>query len=377
MTYDQLSKAFEARVGVPPTGFARAPGRVNLIGEHTDYAEGFVLPLAIDKEVRVAFAPRPDGVLAASALDVDDDDTFDVASPHRRNGWQGYVHGVAWSLAQQGSEVPGANLVFSGDVPRGSGLSSSAALELAIARSLVACGNGVWDPRAMALACQRAENDWLGVASGIMDQMIGACGVEGSASLIDCRDLRITAVPLPASARVVVLDTGTRRGLVDGAYNERRRQVEAAAAALGVVTLRDADEATLARHAATLDVTTAKRARHVVTENARVLRAVDAMHGDDPVALGALMNASHDSLRDDFEVSSFALDAMVEAARAVDGCYGARLTGAGFAGCCVALVDDAVLATFTRDVGAAYHHATGHEPAIYPVRATAGASLVS
>ena len=385
-----LRAAFERHVGRPATALVRAPGRVNLIGEHTDTSDGFVLPMAIDREVRLALAPRTDGRVRLVALDVvgadgaPEVDVFDVDAPHARDGWAAYAHGVAWALAEAGRPLVGFDAVVTGDVPRGAGLSSSAALELAVARAFheaavqaAAEGRGAapppWDAKAMAVACRRAENAWVGVASGVMDQLVCAAAEAGSALWIDCRTLDTAPAPLPAGARVVILDTGTRRGLVGSAYNERRAQVDAAAAALGVTVLRDASEADLAAHAPELEDAVRRRARHVIRENARVHAATEAMAAGDAAALGELMNASHASLRDDFEVTGPALDAMTEVAQAHPGCFGARMTGAGFAGCCVALVDEAQLEGFLHDVAAAYAERTGETPALYPVRGAAGA----
>jgi len=373
VTPERLRAAFESRFGVPPDRLVRAPGRVNLIGEHTDTSDGFVLPMAIDREVRVALSPREDATVRLVALDLDDEDTFDATAPHRKNGWASYPHGVAWALAEEGHALRGFDAVFTGDVPRGAGLSSSAALELALARAFAEAGDLPWDPKAMAVLCRRAENAWVGVASGIMDQLIGACGEEGRALRIDCRDLSTEAVPIPDGTRVVILDTGTRRGLVGSAYNERRAQVDAAARGLGVAVLRDATMDLLRDRGEALDPTVYRRARHVVSENARVHEAADAMRRSDAATLGRLMSASHVSLRDDFEVSGPALDTMVQIARAAPGCHGARMTGAGFAGCCVALVAEDAVDAFVTEVDARYCSATGHESALYPVRASAGA----
>jgi galactokinase len=376
VTTPDLGRAFAERFGGPPDATVRAPGRVNLIGEHTDTSDGFVLPMAIDREVRLALRPREDAAVRLVALDLDEEASFDATAPDAKEGWSAYAHGVAWSLARDGHRLRGFDGVFAGDVPRGAGLSSSAALELALARAFAEAGGLTWDPRAMAVACRRAENDWVGVASGIMDQLIGACGEAGRALLIDCRDLSTDAVPLPDGTQVVILDTGTRRGLVGSAYNERRSQVDAAAAALGVDVLRDVTVEVLREHGGALDPGVRKRARHVVLENARVLRAAEAMRTGDAGRLGALMNDSHASLRDDFEVSGTALDAIVEAAQAQEGCFGARMTGAGFAGCAVALVREASVDAFCEAVEGRYRAATEHEPALYPVRASDGAGRV-
>ncbi|MFL5385045.1 MAG: galactokinase [Longimicrobiaceae bacterium] len=373
---EAVVRAFEARFGEAPAWVARAPGRVNLIGEHTDYNDGFVLPMAIERAVRIALRPRTDGVVSVHSLDFGETAEF-ALQPLERGGpeWSEYLKGTAWALAEAGHRLAGWEGVMASDVPIGAGLSSSAALELAAARAFAAVSGLAWEPGAMARLAQLAENRWVGVNCGIMDQMISAAGEEGHAVLIDCRSLKTRAVPLPKGTVVVILDTATRRGLVDSAYNERRRQCEAAAAFFGVPTLRDVAPGAFAGAAAGLDADTARRARHVITENARTLVAAEAMRAGNAGALGALMNASHDSLRDDFEVSSPALDAMVEIARAQRGCHGARMTGAGFGGCAVALVDAAHSTAFVRDVAAAYERRTGLAPQIYVTGASEGAGL--
>ncbi len=368
-----VEAAFERRFGAKPEAVVRAPGRVNLIGEHTDYNDGFVLPMAIDREVRIALRPRDDARVALLALDLDRETSFELDGLERAKGWQEYVKGVAWALRQDGLELRGWEGVVAGDVPRGAGLSSSAALELAAARAFQASSGFAWRPERMARLGQRAENGWVGVSSGIMDQLISALGREGHALLLDCRSLEGEAVPLPEGHAVVVLDTGTRRGLVDSAYNERRAQCEAAAAHCGVPALRDLDEADLEAGAAGLDDVTLRRARHVVAENRRTLEAADAMRRGDAALLGRLMDASHESLRHDFEVSSPALDAMVACARRQPGCLGARMTGAGFGGCAVALVEEAHLTAFVDGVLACYDEGD-LRPEAYVCRPAAGAS---
>ncbi|MYI40528.1 MAG: galactokinase, partial [Chloroflexi bacterium] len=233
-----------------------------------------------------------------------------------------------------------------------------------------------WDATRMAQIGRAAENEWLGIQTGIMDQMISAAGVAGRALLIDCRSLECSPAPLPAETSVVILDTATRRGLVGSAYNERRAQCEAAARHFGIAALRDIDLATFAERATELEPLIRRRARHVISENERTLQAQDAMLADDAEALGRLMIASHTSLRDDFEVSSPALDAIVDCANADPGCYGARMTGAGFGGCAVALARAEAAADFARRVGAAYEAATGNKPVLYATHASAGASTI-
>jgi galactokinase len=262
-----------------------------------------------------------------------------------------------------------------GDVPRGAGLSSSAAVELAALRAFTAVADIPWDPPRMALLAQRVENRWIGVQCGIMDQMVVAAGKEGHALLIDCRTLETTPAPLPEEAAVVVLDTATRRGLVDSAYNERRAQCEAAARHFGVAALRDVSVAEFEARGFGLDPVTRRRARHVVTEDERTLEAVGAMGAGDLRRLGELMNASHTSLRDDFEVTNDALDVIVELAQASAGCYGARMTGAGFGGCAVALVNQVHADEFVAGVTDRYRSATGRTPQCYVCHAADGASV--
>jgi galactokinase len=368
--------AFEDRFGEAPAFLVRAPGRVNLIGEHTDYNDGFVLPIAIDREIWIALRPRDDARVVVHSLDYREAADFDAAGvEHTGKGWIEYLKGVAWGLAEAGHAVRGWEGVMGGDVPRGAGLSSSAAVELATERAFAAVGHLPWSPAEMALLAQRVENRWIGVNCGIMDQMVVAAGRAGHALLIDCRTLDTTPAPLPAGAAVVVLDTATRRGLVDSAYNERRAQCEAAARFFGVRALRDVDVATFEARADGLDPVTRRRARHVVTENDRTLEAARAMRAGDVRRLGELMNASHASLRDDFEVTNDALDTIVALAQARPGCHGARMTGAGFGGCAVALVDAAHVDEFVARVTDGYRSATGRVPHCYVCHAADGASV--
>jgi galactokinase len=375
--YEQLASRFVARFGRPPRWVVRAPGRVNLIGEHTDYNDGFVLPLAMDRAVWIALDARQDRRVEVYSVDFQSHAGFDLDNLAKDgDDWIEYVKGTAWSLREAGFSLVGWEGVIEGDVPVGAGLSSSAAVELATARAMAAAASLPWDAVAMAKLAQRAENRWVGVNCGIMDQLISAVGRENCAVLIDCRSLACTPVAFPPGAAVAVLDTSTRRGLVDSAYNERRRQCEATAKFFGVRALRDVDLETFRRRAGELDGATRRRALHVITENARTLRAVEAMRRSDLTALGGLLNASHASLRDDFEVSSTALDAMVRSAVAQAGCYGARMTGAGFGGCAVALVDAAAAKTFAEAVAADYRQQTSLTPAVYVCTATSGAEIV-
>ncbi len=371
-----IRDTFTARFGSDAPLLVRAPGRVNLIGEHTDYNDGFVMPLAIDRAVWAALRPVAGRQVRAYSIDFDAWGTFDLDRPERGDGWLEYLKGVAWSLREDGHALRGWEGVIAGDVPVGAGLSSSAALEMATARAFAAVSGLDWDPAAMAVACQRAENRWVGVNCGIMDQLIAGVGRAGHAVLIDCRSLAARPVALPAGTAVVVLDTATRRELVTSAYNERRTQCERASSAFGVPALRDVTVARFERDGHGLDPLTSRRARHVITENDRTVRAADAMASGDAEQLGRLMDDSHASLRDDFEVSSAALDAMVDAARDA-GCLGARMTGAGFGGCAVALVDAGHTAAFVERVSLGYRERTSLTPAVYVCQAADGAGIVA
>lgn len=381
-----VQQAFATHFGGTAELTVRAPGRVNLIGEHTDYNDGFVLPMAIDRAAWIALRRRHDGCVRVHGVDVDETAEFSLEAVRTSapvagagtQGWLEYLKGMAWALLDAGHELTGWEGVVAGDVPIGAGLSSSAALELATARAFAEVSGLSWDPAAMALLGQRAENRWVGVNCGIMDQMISAAGRADHALLLDCRSMEARHVPLPTGTAVVILDTGTRRGLVDSAYNERRSQCERVSAHFGVTALRDVTSAELARQAQDpgtegLDELALRRARHVISENERTVEAAEALAAGDAVRTGALMDASHVSLRDDFEVSSEALDVMVTCARQAPGCHGARMTGAGFGGCAVALVDGGKAAHMARDTAAAYRTATGHEPQVYVCQATDGA----
>ncbi len=368
---------FRQRFGQGPVHVVRAPGRVNLIGEHTDYNDGYVLPMAINRAVWVALHPRDDGRVTVYSLDFDESCEFALGNLSKGSGWSEYIKGVAWALQQAGRSLTGFDGVVGGDVPIGAGLSSSAAWELAAVRAFSVISAFAWDAPQMALPAQRAENQWVGVNCGIMDQMISAAGRAAHALLIDCRSLETQSGQLPTNTVVVVLDTATRRGLVDSAYNERRIQCEVAAHRFRIKALRDISVNRFEALAAELEPTLRRRARHVITENDRTLRAAQTMRRGDAGELGAWMRSSHLSLRDDFEVSSRELNCMVECAERQPGCYGARMTGAGFGGCAVALVRSDVTDQFCRQVIADYHAASGLTPQVYVCTATNGADVVA
>jgi galactokinase len=374
---ERVVNQFSEKYGDAPAVVVRAPGRVNLIGEHTDYNDGFVLPLAIDRGVWIALSLRADREVDVWSLDFSEAAHFSLDKlSHGGPKWSEYLKGVASVLQGAGHQLRGWQGVMASDVPIGAGLSSSAAVELATARGFAAISHVSWDPTAMARYAQEAENEWVGVNCGIMDQLISARARDGHALLIDCRTLDARTVPMPADAVVVIMDTATRRGLVDSAYNERRAQCEAAAIFFGVPALRDVTPEMFEARSQEMDPIAARRARHVITENARTLAAAQAMVSGDSVTLGSLMNLSHQSLRDDFEVSSPALDAIVDIARAEPGCYGARMTGAGFGGCAIALVDRARSDSFVASVRDAYEQQSGRAPEIFVSEASPGAAVV-
>jgi galactokinase len=375
METQALEKSFTTYFNAKPEFIVRAPGRVNLIGEHTDYNDGFVLPMAIDHAVWIALTPRADSTVRIHSLDLKVDSAFDLHSLAKGEGWVEYVKGVANELQKAGYELRGFDAVMTGDVPRGAGLSSSAAVELATARAFAAVSGFTWNAVEMAKISQKAENEWVGVNCGIMDQMASAASREGYALFLDCRTLEVQHAPLPENTSVVILDTSTRRGLVDSAYNERRSQCEEAARWFGVKALRDVSVDEFERSSGLSEVVM-KRARHIVTENARVLEAVNVMKAGNVKRLGELFNASHTSLRDGFEVTNEALNQIVECAQEQSSCYGARMTGAGFGGCAVALVHEENAQEFTKAVSAAYKQRSGLDASVYVCKASEGASVV-
>jgi len=375
---DTIVKKYEEIYGEEPEMIVRAPGRVNLIGEHTDYNDGFVLPMAIDRSFWIALSPREDARVEIYSVDLDEADSFDAENPaHRQGYWGEYLRGIAWYLTKHGYSLKGWQGVSSGDIPIGAGLSSSAGVELATARAFCAVSGIEWRAVEMAKAAQHTEIEWVGVNCGIMDQLISATGVAGHAVLIDCRTLELERVPLPAGTSVIVLDTSTRRGLVDSAYNERRSQCEEAAVYFGVPALRDVSLAEFEAKASGMPLLTQRRAKHVISENERTLQAAEVMKNGDAKRLGVLMNKSHQSLVEDFEVSSGALNAIVLISQSRPECYGARMTGAGFGGCGVALVKADQVEEFSSYVREKYKEETGLEAKLYICEAAAGATLIA
>jgi galactokinase len=378
-----LGAAFAAQYGAPPQIVVRAPGRVNMIGEHTDYNDGYVFPIAIDRSVLVAASARADRTVRLYAADFDQRDRFslDQIVHVEQQRWSNYQRGVATVLEERGFHLPGLDVAMASDVPIAAGLSSSAAIEVGMAVTWQTISGFEMERTELALLCQRAENTFVGVNCGIMDQFISALGRAGAALLIDCRTLDYKPVGLPAGSAVVIMDTRVQRGLADSAYNTRRAECEKGVRLLqahlpSIRALRDVPPALFERYAGELPENVRKRCRHVVYEDERVLEGIAALERGDPAAFGELMVASHISLRDDYEVSCAELDAMVEAAWDAPGVIGARMTGGGFGGCAVALVEAERAEAFSTQVAAAYEVKTGIVPSLYICTAEAGADVV-
>jgi galactokinase len=384
-----LARVFVDRFGRERQGLAVAPGRVNLIGEHTDYNEGFVLPVAIDRTVSAAFAARSDRQVRVQSLEFDEEDSFSLDDIERLEGdvWSNYVRGVATVLQEAGCRLTGLDVAIQGDVPIGAGLASSAALEVAVLGAFQRAAALTIDPRDQALLAQRAENQFVGVACGIMDQMAAAMGRRDHALLIDCRSLETEAVRLNLAAhalKIVVAHTGVRRALSDSAYNQRRQECARAAQMLAQVigarpvrALRDITSSDLAAHEGSLPEALARRARHVVGENERVLKSVEALRRGDLLTLGQFLYASHQSLARDYEVSSPELDLMVQLASRLEGVVGARMTGAGFGGCTVNLVRETAIDAFRGQVIESYRRRTGLSAEMYVCEAVDGLRIIA
>jgi galactokinase len=379
---DLVPGADEAAIRV-----VRAPGRVNLIGEHTDYNLGLVLPAAIDLEIHMAVLPTDDGRIEIDFLNDDDRQSVELDNiPAESDRSIDYVGGVAWALQEANLRIRGFRGVLASNLPVASGLSSSAALELASAWALLdppdLAAHGI-DGMRLAQLCQRAENEHVGVKSGLMDQFASSLGKAGSAVLLDCRSLEYRAAPLPLERHVlVVCDSGSPRRLDSSSYNARREQCERAVAVIAedepaVRSLRDVDMAMVERFSDRLDEETMRRCEHVIRENERVEQTVEAFEGGELETVGRLFAESHASLRDLYEVSSPELDALVEIARSVPGTVGARMTGAGFGGCTVNLVARDALAEFTRVITEEYPRRANLQPRVLPVNATDGAGLLA
>ncbi|MGL5837709.1 MAG: galactokinase [Sphingorhabdus sp.] len=376
---DALSQFFNVHFGSSPTLVARAPGRVNLIGEHTDYNDGFVLPCAISKQTMAAVRARDDGLFRLISADLDGataEFTRAQASTPGNELWANYARGMVDGLLGEGIGLAGADIAIMGDMPQGTGLSSSAALENAIGLALASLGGRPdIDRTLLARLGQRTEHDFAGCKCGIMDQLVSASALRDTALLIDCRSLKTKPVSIPDDLAILIVQSGIERGLVDGEYNSRRAQCEAAAAHYGVPALRDLVEVP---PQGKLDVITYMRARHVITENARTLAAADALEAGDLIRLGELMRESHRSMRDDFGISLPAIDrlqAILADSIGTEG--GARLTGGGFGGAVVALSPQAKLDEVMTTVTTGYRTPAGHVPDILVERPASGAEIVN
>ncbi len=376
-----VKASFEQVLNYKPTHIIQAPGRVNLIGEHTDYNDGFVLPCAINYQTVVAAAKRDDNIVRVISVDYDNAvDEFDITEEivfQQDKMWANYIRGVVKCLLARGFEFKGADISVTGNVPQGAGLSSSAALEVVIGQTFKVLYQLEISQAEIALNGQQAENEFVGCNCGIMDQMISAEGRENHAMLLDCRSLETKSVSMPTDMSVVIINSNKKRGLVDSEYNTRREQCEEAARIFSVKALRDVTIEQLEEKASSLDEVVFKRARHVITENNRTLEACDALIAGDMKRMGELMAESHTSMRDDFEITVGEVDTLVEIVKNVVGSAGGvRMTGGGFGGCIVALVPPGLVNEVMSSVEQQYEAATGLKESIYVCQAKQGAGLV-
>ncbi len=370
-----IDQAFRETFGADPEVVVRAPGRVNLIGEHTDYNDGFVLPAAIDRFIAFAGRRRPDRVVRARSVDFNDEVEFALGEIRNdpAHGWSNYLRGVTKLLEERKFQLSGVDVMFGGNVPREAGLSSSAAVEVGAAVFWQRLMGFELDPVELIKLTRRAENEFVGVPCGIMDQFISALGRRDHALFLDCRDLSYRQVPLRQGVKIIVCNSGVKRALAQSEYEVRLKQCREAATRLSVNSLRDVTRGELEQAAGKLTDLLFRRARHVVTEDARVLEALRVLEAGELERFGKLMNASHESLRNDYEVSSRELDVLVELARKQPGVLGARMTGAGFGGCTVNLVREEAAEAFARAVQEGYQKALGRNAEIYLCQASDGA----
>lgn len=378
---NNVKASFEQVLGYAASHIIQAPGRVNLIGEHTDYNDGFVLPCAIDYQTVVAAAKRDDNIVRVVAVDYDNQtDEFDITEEitfQQDKMWANYIRGVVKCLLARGYQFNGADISVSGNVPQGAGLSSSAALEVVIGQTFKVLYQLEISQAEIALNGQQAENEFVGCNCGIMDQMISAEGKENHAMLLDCRSLETESVSMPEDMSVVIINSNKKRGLVDSEYNTRRQQCEQAASIFGVRALRDVTMAEFEAKAAQLEEVVAKRARHVITENDRTLEAAQALRANDMKRMGELMAQSHASMRDDFEITVKEIDTLVDIVKQVIGEQGGvRMTGGGFGGCIVAVMPPELVDSVKAAVAEQYQAATGLKESIYVCQAKDGAGLV-
>jgi galactokinase len=390
-THAQIAALHFASFQVPGALYA-APGRVNLIGEHTDYSDGFVMPAAIDFATVVAISPRTDGRILAHSVNYGEridksihellDDGFAELRAGREVHWFDYIAGVLWALREHGVPIDnGFSMTIAGDVPLEAGLSSSASVEVATALAVLGATSVDLQLTKIALLCQRAENAYVGANCGIMDQFVSCFGQQDHAVMIDCRWLEYTLAPIPPDVRIVICNSMVRHSVAGGEYNTRRAEIEAGAEILRahrpeIAALRDANVADLAKWGHEMPPNVLKRCRHVITENARVLAAAEAFRASNLTHFGDLMRQAYVSLRDDFEASCKEIDILVDLAIKQPGCFGARLTGGGFGGCTVNLVAASHVEAFTEAMRAGYLEATGITPEIYTSRASGGAHAI-
>ncbi|PMH44624.1 galactokinase [Vibrio sp. 10N.286.49.B3] len=379
---DNVTQAFQNTFDHSPTHIIQAPGRVNLIGEHTDYNDGFVLPCAVNYQTVVAATKRDDNVVRVVSVDYGNEiDQFDLTQPitfQQDKMWANYIRGVVVCLLKRGYQFSGADISVSGNVPQGAGLSSSAALEVVIGQTFKVLYGLEISQAEIALNGQQAENEFVGCNCGIMDQMISAEGKENHAMLLDCRTLETQAVSMPEDMVVVIINSNKKRGLVDSEYNTRREQCEEAAKAFGVKALRDISLSEFESSQVQLDPVVAKRAKHVISENDRTIAAAKALSENNMTELASLMAASHVSMRDDFEITVREVDALVDIVKAEIGLEGGvRMTGGGFGGCIVALVKPTMVDGLIAAVETQYQAQTGLKESIYICQAKEGAGVVT
>ncbi len=360
-----------------PELLIKSPGRINLMGEHTDYNDGYVFPMGIQSSMWLAVSKRDDHQVNCYSLNLSEMKSISIDKiVNREKSWGEYIKGVAWSLRKSGYKLAGWDGVFYSEIPVGAGLSSSAALELSFARAFAKFSNIKWSSKEMAIICQRAENEWVGVNCGIMDQLIVAAAKENSALLIDCRSLDFDEITIPSNIAFLIMDTSTRRGLVDTKYNQRRNSCQLASRLLNVKSLRDISLSFLKKAEHKLDKTIYKRAYHVVTENERTIEVSKIIDNGDISRVGELFKLSHESLRDCYEVSSPELDIMVDIANNNEHCYGARMTGAGFGGCAIAIVDDRFANEASNEIKMTYDKKTGLSSNIFVSKASEGTHII-
>ncbi|PIE31303.1 galactokinase [candidate division KSB3 bacterium] len=384
MTYEGIARvqaAYAEQFGTPPAFLVSAPGRVNLIGEHTDYNDGFVLPMAIDKKIAIGGSERNDDTVCLYSLNFEYQEEFSILSLQKKDSWTDYVKGVIDQLLKAGHSVKGFNAVLEGNIPQGAGLSSSAAIEVATAFFLARLNSIEIQAEEMAKLCQRAENHFVGMNCGIMDQFISRLGQKNHALFLDCRDLSYKLIPCDLDEYIVVMcNSNVEHKLVDSAYNERRAQCEEGVRLLktklpDITALRDVSFAQLENHASLLSPIIYQRCKHVVTENERVKTAVNILRKGDIAAFGQLLYQSHASLRDDYEVSCEEVDHLVDIAQAIEGTAGARMTGGGFGGCTVNLVKKSAMEHFKAVILKEYKKRTGITAEIYTSKAEDGARI--